>query len=240
MNIFITGVSSGLGYALSLEYLQQGHTVWGISRRVPPIQHPNFHHQVCNLEHLPNIPQQLQSLWQQGTCSPSAFDVVLLNAAILPPIQTLLQTTQQQLEQAMTVNVWANKIIVDTLYQLMPTTKQIVAISSGASQNGYSGWGAYSVAKAALNTMIKTYAQEWPHCHFCSLAPGILHTPMQDYLCSDATDSEQFPSIARIKQTMKSGQMQSAKQTAVSIMAHMNRLRQLPSGDYADVRKLNE
>ena len=32
MNVFITGVSSGLGKALKNEYIDLGHTVYGISR----------------------------------------------------------------------------------------------------------------------------------------------------------------------------------------------------------------
>ena len=32
MNVFITGVSSGLGKALMEEYNNQGHTVYGITR----------------------------------------------------------------------------------------------------------------------------------------------------------------------------------------------------------------
>lgn len=34
-NIFITGVSSGLGEALASHYLQQGFSVYGLSRRIP-------------------------------------------------------------------------------------------------------------------------------------------------------------------------------------------------------------
>ena len=33
--IFITGVSSGLGYGLALNYLKAGEDVWGCSRRCP-------------------------------------------------------------------------------------------------------------------------------------------------------------------------------------------------------------
>ena len=34
-NILITGVSSGIGEGLAREYLRQGATVWGLSRRCP-------------------------------------------------------------------------------------------------------------------------------------------------------------------------------------------------------------
>ena len=63
MNIFITGVSSGIGWGLSKYYLSQGHEVYGVSRRIPEdlINQKNFHHIVCDLTHFSAIPQSLSN-----------------------------------------------------------------------------------------------------------------------------------------------------------------------------------
>ena len=43
IQFFITGSSSGIGKALALKALEEGHKVTGISRR-HIIEHPNYHH----------------------------------------------------------------------------------------------------------------------------------------------------------------------------------------------------
>ena len=55
-NIFITGVSSGVGRQLTKQYIADGHKVWGVARRKPELQElseelgeNNFLYSVCDV-----------------------------------------------------------------------------------------------------------------------------------------------------------------------------------------------
>ena len=56
----------------------------------------------------------------------------------------------------------------------------IVGISSDAAVVGYPGWGAYGVAKAALDHLIRTWAAELAdsNVRFLSIDPGEMDTDM--------------------------------------------------------------
>ena len=69
----------------------------------------------------------------------------------------------------MQINVWANKLIIDTLLANINNVKQIVGISSGASQSGARSWNGYALSKAALNMLISIYSAEVSNTHcYCS------------------------------------------------------------------------
>lgn len=58
MKVVITGTSTGMGRAAAIEFLQNGHTVYGIDIRRSTIVHPNYIHKIANVSNkseLPNI-----------------------------------------------------------------------------------------------------------------------------------------------------------------------------------------
>lgn len=233
--ILITGVSSGLGYALAATYLEQGWKVYGVSRSYPDgLQgNPNLYYQALDLADLRYIPNALASLLSHA----KKLDLVVLNAGVVCPIGDLQDTRMEDLQYAMTVNVWANKVILDALYQRETEVTQVVAISSGAAVTGLRGWNGYAISKSALNMMIQLYAQEQPHTHFTSLAPGIVDTPMQDYI-SSVEEVQNFPTIARLQRVKGTAEMPSPDGVAQKLIHVFPRLTSLPSGSFTDVRKM--
>lgn len=233
--ILITGVSSGLGYALATTYLEQGWKVYGVSRSYPDgLQgNPNFYFQALDLADLRYIPNALASLLSHA----KKLDLVVLNAGVICPIGDMKDSRMEDLNYAMTVNVWANKVIIDTLLQRGIEVNQVVAISSGAASTGLRGWNGYAISKSALNMMIQLYAQEQPHTHFTSLAPGLVDTPMQDYI-SSVTNVEKFPTIARLQRLKGTAEMPSPDGAAQKLVHAFPRLMSLPSGSFTDVRKM--
>ena len=138
----------------------------------------------------------------------------------------------------MRVNVWSNKLILDWLIRRQLPVDQIVAISSGAAVNMSYGWGAYSLSKAALNHLIRLYAHEMPATHLVALAPGLVDTAMQDYLCG-AVDSIAFPSVQRLKAARGSADMPDPRSTAERILGLLGGLKTTqPSGAFIDIRQL--
>src|SRR5690625_6916597 len=75
------------------------------------------------------------------------------------------------------------------------------------------GWGGYSLSKEALNNLITLYAEEMPNTHFLSLAPGLVDTDMQEYLCGEV-DSAEFPSVQKLRDARGTDNMRSEEHTS--------------------------
>ncbi|QKK02035.1 MAG: SDR family NAD(P)-dependent oxidoreductase [Pseudomonadota bacterium] len=237
MNVFITGNSSGLGLGLTEALLDRDAIVWGMSRRGCPLAAHDEEgirdrkQDIGNLNHLEEGLERLLS-----DCL--RLDLVVLNAGILGRIQEISHTDVHDLEHLMRVNVWANKMILDWLIERQIPVDQVVAVSSGAAVNMHYGWGGYSLSKAALNNLIKLYAPEMPDTHLISLAPGLIDTGMQDYLCQEV-DSSEFPSVQKLKDARGTENMPSPREAADRILDLLDRLkRDHDSGDFADLRNL--
>ncbi len=235
MNIFITGTSSGLGFGLAKYYLEQGHTVFGISRSSNEVlqEYKNFEFFVQDVSHFGKIETNLSS-FLKGV---KMLDLVILNAGILNKIQDMKDTTLDEIKHLMDVNVWSNKIIIDALFHQVKTIQQLVAISSGASVSGSRGWNAYSLSKATLNMLISLYAGENPETHFCAIAPGLIHTSMQDYIYT-IDDYEKFPVIRRLKEARGTPQMPGPEEAAKIVAKGIEKALGYESGVFLDVRKI--
>jgi len=228
--ILITGNSSGLGLALTGWYLDHGWQVFGLSRRGCPLTHSNLIDQIGDL----GCGKDLQGLLGQLRDTP--FDLVILNAGLLGEIKLLRDTSMQELQEIMTVNVWANKVLLDDLLA-RTQVRQVVAISSGAAVNCNKGWGAYSLSKATLNALIKLYAAEHEQTHFTALAPGLVDTEMQEYLCN-AVDSARYPAVKKLKAARGGPEMPTAAEAAKRVAQLICNLRSCRSGEFVDIRSL--
>lgn len=237
MNVFMTGNSSGLGLGLTEALLDRDAIIWGMSRRGCPLAE---HHDdgirdrkqdIGNLNHLEEGLDALLS-----DCL--RLDLVVLNAGMLGRIQEIAHTDVHDLEHMMRVNVWANKLILDWFIERQIPIDQVVAISSGAAVNMNYGWGGYSLSKAALNNLVRLYAHEMPDTHLISLAPGLIETGMQDYI-RDEVDSEEFPSVQKLKEARGTENMPRPREAGDTILDLLESLKNdYESGDFVDIRNL--
>ena len=235
-HVLITGNSSGIGRAFTEQYLARGAQVYGLSRRGFGGQHARLHDIRCDLGRLELIPTALDALLDGVT----RLDLVLLNAGILGEIRELHQTSMESIERVMAINVWANKVLLDWLIAQRIEVGQIVLISSGAAVVGGKGWGAYSLSKATLNMLTQLYAHEFPNSHLSAVAPGLVDTAMQDYLCDEKTvDGERYPSLQRLRAARGSDAMPQPGDAAARIIGQLERIRrEMPSGAFVDIRDL--
>lgn len=229
-NILITGVSSGLGQALAIEYLENGDAVYAIGKTIPhKLDHyPHFFFFPYDLSETFMIQSTLKEFLQNRS-----FDIVILNAGVLGDIQPLSQTDLNDVKDVMEINLWANKELIDTLHK-HAQVKQIVGMSSGAAVNGSKGWGAYSLSKAALNMLLNVYAKEMPETHFTALAPGVIHTPMVQHILENVND-EVYPSARRLKE----GEIRSPEKAAKLLIETFPKLLAYESGSFLDVRTMD-
>jgi len=231
--ILITGVSSGLGRGLAEAYLERQATVYGCSRRVPEdLVEKGLRHCEIDLAHAAEGSATFRK-WIKGV---SNWDRVYLNAGRLGEIRDMRDTPLEDLRQTMEINVWANKWLLDVLFEEASQVTQVVGISSGASLSGNRGWNGYSISKAALNMLIKLYAKEQPQTHFVALAPGLVESGMQDYLTSLPSDDRYKP-LEILKAAKGTDQMPDGRTCAEKIIRLLPEIRAVESGSYADIRK---
>jgi len=229
-NILITGVSSGLGFALTQAYLDKGDAVYAIGKTIPK--------QFENNPHFFFFPYDLSDIFMlkstiKDFIENRSFTIVILNAGVLGEINTLSQIQTDEIKKVMDVNVWANKELIDILSKYS-IVQQIIGISSGASVNGSKGWGAYSLSKSALNMLFRIYAKELPETHFTSLAPGIIKTAMVEHIINEV-DDKNFPSA----KTLKESHIQTPKEAAQNLLYVFPKLLNYESGSFLDVRTIN-
>lgn len=226
-NILITGCSSGLGLALTNYYLKNNYTVYGISRNNPNISNHNFIHKSFNLSNISRIKEELSAF----ILDIKEINTVFLNAGMLGKIKLLNDLSIEELNEVYRLNVYANKEILDILMTIK--VKNIIVISSGASKNGYKGWGAYSLSKAGVNMLVNLYSNEMIDTKIIALAPGVVKTPMTDYIRFEL-DENIFPSVKKLNE----GVVQTPEETAQKIFKLTQKLDDFASGSYVDIRDI--
>lgn len=228
MNILITGASSGLGYALAQQFIGQGHQVYSLSRTKPDL---NIKWHSADFQDLINLKNATKSLLDGVN-----IDLAILNTGQLGELKPTLNLNITDFTDIFNVNVFANKIIIDYIIENQPQTKNIIGISTGASLKAYYGWSLYCTSKAAFKQLISTYAEENPKIHFISLAPGIVKTPMQEYI--KQVDPNNIPSVSKFHNMFDT--MDTADKVASKIITNLTYINQLPTGDYFDLRTITE
>lgn len=233
-NVFITGVSSGLGHGLTKILLQQGARVYGCSRRKPEdLMGLGLNHRHLDLADADSGPKALAE-WIRGI---EHWDLVILNAGKLGKIRDMAETPLEDLRETMEINVWSNKWILDTLFVEAESIRQVIAISSGASQTGSRGWNGYSISKAALNMFTTLYAGERPDTHFTAFAPGLIDSAMQDYL-TGLPSEKRFKALEPLKAAKGTPEMPDPETSARQLLEAFPRLLDYESGAYVDIRKM--
>jgi NAD(P)-dependent dehydrogenase (short-subunit alcohol dehydrogenase family) len=228
---FVTGTSSGLGLGLAEELLARGWQVFGCSRREGGPD--GLRHRTIDLADHATIPGALNALLGDT----GRLDLVVLNAGVLGRIRDMGQTSLEELQRTMDVNLWANKVVLDWLLAWPGTVAQVVLVSSGASVLGNRGWGGYALSKAALNMLARLYSHEFGATHVTALAPGIIDTAMMESLCVDG-DETRYPALRRLRAARGTEAMPGPREAATRVLSVLPALRERPSGSFVDIREI--
>jgi NAD(P)-dependent dehydrogenase (short-subunit alcohol dehydrogenase family) len=124
------------------------------------------------------------------------IDVLVHNASTLgpTPLKLLLDTDCEDLERVLDVNLVGpfrlSKVVAGSM--ALRGSGVIVHVSSDASVNAYSSWGAYSVSKAALDHLARLWAAELDEfgVRVFSVDPGEMDTEMHRDAMPEADPAE--------------------------------------------------
>lgn len=183
----ITGGSRGLGRALGAELARRGARVVLVGRNGGPLRETveqirraggEAHALVADV----GDKEAVHPLVGAATALVGPIDLLVHNASVLGPVPLLplAETDCEELQGVLDVNLIGpfrlTKAIVGSM--ALRGAGLVLSISSDAAVNGYPGWGAYGVSKAALDHLVRTWAAEISAVRFASVDPGEMDTEM--------------------------------------------------------------
>ena len=189
--VFLTGASSGLGWALAQEYARRGAHLGLVARRTDKLQElvrslPNPSSHRCYTVDV-NDHTALREAAQDFIQQAGGVDVVIANAGISYGTLTERSEDLAVFDQIMQTNLIAT---VATFAPFMETMKsqaakgernlRLVGIASVAGVRGMPGAGAYSASKAAVISYCESLRVELrgQGIRVVTIAPGYIDTPM--------------------------------------------------------------
>lgn len=163
----VTGASRGIGRAAALALAQAGAHVIAVARTVGGLEELDDEITTAggtatlvplDLKDSEGIARLGGALFERY----SKLDVLIGNAGILGPLSPLSHVEPKAWDEVMAVNVTANWHLIRCMEPLLLKSDagRAVFLSSGVSWAARAYWGPYAVSKAALNTMVQTWAAE--------------------------------------------------------------------------------
>lgn len=186
----IVGASRGLGLGLAREYLRRGWQVIGTVRGANGAAgaergRTGLHGLACEaltIETLDiNEPDQVAALRERLRQRP--LDLLFVNAGVAnDPSERIGSVATETFVRVMTTNALSPMRVIEALAPLVRPGGTIAAMSSGlgsVADNRGGGWEVYRASKAALNTLMRSYAARAGGGHTLLLiAPGWVRTDM--------------------------------------------------------------
>lgn len=235
MQILITGTSSGIGHGLAQEFVHRGEWVWGVSRRSPEDleQKRNYRHLSLDLTNF----EQVRRLIPDFIGEQQYLDLVILNAGVLGKIKWMSELEIDEMKRVMEINVWANKALLDLLFDHIKEIKQVIGMSTKASLRSSPGWGPYSVSKAGLNMLMNVYSKEYPETHFNAFAPGLIDSEIQEILYQ-IRETDKYPTVQKLQEARYTEAMPDPRKAAPALIEGMKKALEYESGTFVDVREM--
>ena len=112
------------------------------------------------------------------------LDLLVINAAVLPPLMPVTQIEAKTFNEALTLNVLAPQVLLAAFDPLLRRSDsgRVVGITSSVGAEPRAYWGAYGASKAAFDTLLGAYAQEVERItkiRVAILDPGATRTQMR-------------------------------------------------------------
>lgn len=184
----ITGASRGIGAAVAVRLAREGaHPILvarnrkGLEQTDDTIRAEGGQATLVELDVKDS--DKIYALARQVAERFGRLDALIGNAAVLGELSPLTHIEPKIWDEVMTVNVTANYHLLRAFDPLLQQSKtpQALFITSGITQGVFPYWGAYATSKAALETMVKTYAAEVKDSGIRAelFDPGIVRTAMR-------------------------------------------------------------
>ncbi|BAQ61128.1 3-oxoacyl-[acyl-carrier protein] reductase [Geminocystis sp. NIES-3708] len=187
--IVITGVSKGLGRALTEKFISLGHTIIGCSRFQDAInklqqQYPQHYFTVLDVADDEQVKTWIESF-------PDIPDLVINNAAVINRPAPLWEIPATDFSYLIDVNIKGTANVIRHVVPVMIKNRQgiIVNISSGWGRSTSPEVAPYCASKWAIEGLTQALAQELPSgMATVALNPGIIQTDMLNICFGDEAE----------------------------------------------------
>jgi NAD(P)-dependent dehydrogenase (short-subunit alcohol dehydrogenase family) len=183
--ILVTGASRGLGAATARIAGQMRANVALMARSANDLASVAEQIEAAGGEALPVVgdvskPADCERVVIEAVRRFGQIDAVVNNAGVLGPMAPIAEADPEAWETNWAINVLGPIVMSrSALPHLRSRGGRVLNVSSGAAINVIPGWGAYCVAKAALNHFTRVLAVEEPDVTSLSFRPGVVDTDMQ-------------------------------------------------------------
>lgn len=182
----IVGASRGLGLGLVQELVERGWNVIATERKNDPKSPLRVYSAKANhnlkIEQV-DINEGDSILSLQKNLVGTKLDLLFINAGIAnDPTVTVGQTSTEEFHRVMMTNALGPLKAIESLDELVTSTGSIGVMSSGlgsVSDNTYGSYEIYRASKAALNTLMRSYAaRKGGSRSLFAMSPGWVKTDM--------------------------------------------------------------
>ena len=163
----VTGASRGLGRSAALALAKQGAHIIATARTEGGLTELDDEIKalggaatlvpvdIKDLDAIDRLGLAIFERWKK-------LDILIGNAGVLGKLTPMPHVDQKTWDEVMTVNVTANYRLIRSLDPLLRQSDagRAVFVTSGLAHKCWAYWGPYSISKAALEAMVKTYAAE--------------------------------------------------------------------------------
>jgi len=163
----VTGASRGIGYFTALALAEAGAHVIAVARTVGGLEQLDDEIQkgggtatlvpldIKDFDALDRLGATIHERWGK-------LDILVGNAGLLGQLSPLGHIDVKTWDETLAVNVTANWRLIRSFDHLFRQSDaaRLVFMSSGAAYKCRAYWGIYSVTKAALEALARTYAEE--------------------------------------------------------------------------------
>lgn len=185
----VTGASRGIGAATAQALAAAGAHVVLTARKVRDLEavEDAIHEaggtatiapmDLTESDSIARLAAAIAERWQR-------LDILIINAAMLPPLTPVTQIEQKSFNQALTLNVLATQALIAAFDPLLRHSEvgRVIGLTSSVGAKPRAYWGAYAASKAAFDTLLACYGLEGERISNVRVAvvdPGATRTQMR-------------------------------------------------------------
>ncbi|HSI58153.1 MAG TPA: SDR family NAD(P)-dependent oxidoreductase [Ideonella sp.] len=231
----LTGASRGMGAAMALQRLREGHHLVGISRQASAeLEDAAVAAGASLLQWRSDLAEPASATGQLlawlASQNPGRYSSATLinNAATLPPLRPLAEIDATEVSRSLRVGLEAAMLLTGAFLRgtrAWAVPRKVLNISSGLGRRPQAGSAAYCAAKAGMDLFSRAVALEeasQPNgARIVSLAPGVIDTDMQTQL--RAADPHSFPEHEVFVKLQANGQLSTPAEAAAKVLAYLDR-----------------
>ena len=184
----ITGASRGLGAAVAEKFAAEGAHVILVARTQGGLEETDDRVRAAGGQAtlVPLDLRKFDEIDQMATAVAQRFgrlDILVGNAAQLPNLTPVGHLSPKDWQTTFDINLTANWRLIRAFDQglRLSDAGRVIMVTSGAAAGAFAYWGAYAASKAALETLVASYANETKQTKIRAnlLDPGAVRTGMR-------------------------------------------------------------